>query len=283
MKRKNFSDLTVKNYLHRLKQFFSWLTVPMESASVDEVRMYIDYLLEHRLAPRTINCNLSTIRGFYEYLYYEENVTIENPVITGLLLREPHPLPRYLHDNEVELFLESVSSKRDLAIVMLMLRCGLRVQEVANLTLDVIDYRRSRILVTAGKGGKDRIVFISNDAAVALANYLKERPKSKERHIFLVAKGCRRDKPISVRMIQHLVQLYARQSGVHVTCHRLRHTMATQLLNANADLVSIQEILGHSKIKTTQRYSKLSNTKAQRDYFIAMEAVLEKMKITQLE
>ncbi|BHH85195.1 hypothetical protein LA52FAK_34840 [Desulforhopalus sp. 52FAK] len=181
------------------------------------------------------------------------------------------------------MFLGQISSKRDLAIVMLMLRCGLRVQEVTNLTLDVIDYRRSRILVIAGKGGKDRIVFISNDAAVALASYLKERFKSHERHIFLVEKGRCKGGPISVRTIQHLVQMYARKSGVHVTCHRLRHTMATQLLNANADLVSIQEILGHSKIKTTQRYSKLSNTKAQRDYFMAMEVVLEKMRLNQLE
>ncbi len=255
----------------------------MESASIEEVRMYIDYLLANRMTPRTINCHLSTIRGFYAYLYDEENITIENPCITGLMLREPHPLPRYLHDNEVELFLESVSSKRDLAIVMLMLRCGLRVQEVANLTLDVIDYRRSQISVREGKGGKDRVVFISNDAAVALANYLKERPESPEKHIFLVAKGRRKGRPISVRTIQHLVQLYAKKSGVQVTCHRLRHTMATQLLNANADLVSIQEILGHSKIKTTQRYSKLSNVKAQRDYFMAMEIVLEKMRINQLK
>ncbi len=72
-------------------------------------------------------------------------------------------------------------------------------------------------------------------------------------------------------------------SGIPVTCHRLRHTMATQLLNANADLVSIQEILGHTKIKTTQRYSKLSNLKAQRDYFQAMELVMTNIAIKQLE
>lgn len=248
-----------------------------------EVKLYIDFMLENRMAPRTINCHLSAIRGFYDYLFYDENIKIDNPVRTGMMLREPHPLPRYLHDNEIEVFLDHVSSKRDLAMVMLMLRCGLRVQEVANLTLDVIDYRRSRILVSAGKGGKDRIVFISNDAAVALASYLKERIKSQERHIFIVEKGRHKGRPIAVRTIQHLVQVYARKSGIHVTCHRLRHTMATQLLNANADLVSIQEILGHSKIKTTQRYSKLSNTKAQRDYFMAMEEVLEKMRLNQLE
>jgi integrase len=85
---------------------------------------------------------------------------------------------------------------------MVMLRCGLRVQEVANLTLDVIDYKRSLILVRAGKGAKDHIVFISNDAAVALAGYLRERPTTGMKRIFLAEKGRCLGKPISIRAIQ---------------------------------------------------------------------------------
>jgi site-specific recombinase XerD len=255
----------------------------VEETSAEEVKKYIDYLLERKMSPRTINCHLSTIRGFYDYLIDEEDMALKNPVVRGQMLREPHPLPRYLHDNDVESFLKSVSSIRDLAMFMLMLRCGLRVQEVVNLTLDVIDYRRSQILVRAGKGGKDRIVYISNDAATALAHYLRKRPRTEEKRIFLAEKGRCRGKPISVRAVQKRVEHYAHETGVSVTCHRLRHTMATQLLNADADIVSIQEILGHSKIKTTQRYSKLLNLKAQRDYFKAMEAVIENCSIYQLE
>jgi site-specific recombinase XerD len=283
LKRKNFSELTIKNYLHRLKRFFSWVAAPVELVTVEEIRLYIDYLLESQLAPRTINCHLSSIRLFYEYLVDEEHAAIPNPVVGGLLLRESRPLPKYLTDDEIEKFLHFVSCKRDFAIFMLMLRCGLRVQEVAGLTFDVIDYKRSRILVKAGKGAKDRIVFISNDAAQALAGYLRERPVTEERHIFLVPKGRCRGNPVSVRAIQKRMEHYARISGIPATCHRLRHTMATQLLNADADLVSIQEILGHTKIKTTQRYSKLSNLKAQRDYFQAMELITEKAMVNKLE
>ncbi|MFH2122373.1 MAG: tyrosine-type recombinase/integrase [Pseudomonadota bacterium] len=283
LKRKNYSELTVKNYLHRLKLFFSWLPVTVEAASATEVKHYIDYLLEKRMAPHSINCHLSAVRGFYDYLASEEGIQLDNPVARGQMLREPHPLPRYLHDNELQLFLKSVSSTRDLAIFMLMLRCGLRVQEVVNLTLDVIDYRRSRILVKAGKGARDRIVYISNDAAVALAKYLRKRPKTGEKQIFLAEKGRCRGKPISVRAVQKRVEHYAQESGVAVTCHRFRHTMATQLLNADADLVTIQELLGHSKIKTTQRYSKLLNLKAQRDYFKAMEVVMRQTSTNQRE
>ncbi len=283
MKRKNYSELTVKNYLHRLKLFFSWLPAKLEVASSTDVKNYIDYLLEKKMSPRTINCHLSTVRGFYDYLIYEEEVSLKNPVARGKMLREPTPLPMYLHDNELRLFLEGVSSIRDLAMFMLMLRCGLRVQEVVNLTLDVIDYRHSRILVKSGKGGKDRTVYISNDAAVALAKYLRKRPRTSERQIFLAEQGRYKGKPISVRAVQKRIEHYAREIGISVTCHRLRHTMATQLLNADADIVSIQEMLGHSRIKTTQRYSKLLNLKAQRDYFKAMEVVMEKTSVNQLE
>lgn len=283
LKRKNFSDLTVKNYLHRLKRFFCWVATPVEATTVKDVKMYIDTMLEQKMEPRTVNCHLSSIRLFYDYLKDEEGIRVENPVVAGLLLREAHPLPRYVPDSDIESFLRCVSNTRDLAIFMLMLRSGLRVQEVANLTLDVIDYRRSQILVKAGKGAKDRMVFISKDAGAALANYLQKRPIAKERRVFLVEKGRYRDGPISVRAIQKRVEMYARISGIPVTCHRLRHTMATQLLNANADLVSIQEILGHTKIKTTQRYSKLSNKKAQSDYFRAMELVIAKAAIRQME
>lgn len=101
--------------------------------------------------------------------------------------------------------------------------------------------------------------------------------------LFLAEKGRCRSKPISVRAVQKRIDHYARESGVSVTCHRLRHTMATQLLNADVDIVSIQELLGHSKIKTTQRYSKLLNLKAQRDYFKAMEVVMRQTSTNQLE
>lgn len=283
LKRKNCAKLTIKNYLHRLKLFVSWVAVPIEDVSSDEAKKYIDFLLERGLAPHSINCHLSSIRGFYDYLRDEHDLILENPVIKGLMLREAHPLPRYIRDHDVELFLGKVSNARDRAMIMLMLRCGLRVQEVVNLTLDVIDYQHSRILVKFGKGGKDRIVYISDDAAVALAEYLRDRLVTNEQRIFLVEKGQYKGNPVSVRAIQKRVQCYAEESGIPVTCHRLRHTMATQLLNADANLVSIQEILGHAKIKTTQRYTKLSNNKAQRDYFQAMETVMEKISMNQLE
>lgn len=217
---------------------------------------------------------------FYDFLKDEGEIKVENPVGTGLLLRVAKPLPRHLRDVDIPLFFEVVTRSRDQAIFMLMLRCGLRVEEVADLTLDAIDYQRNRILVKSGKGGKDRVVFISNDATDALAAYLRIRFYTNEQKVFLVEKGPLKEKPISVRGIQKRIEYYSKKSGIAVSCHQLRHTMATQLLNADADLVTIQYLLGHTRIKTTMRYCHLSNMKAQRDYYRAVDRIIEKSKST---
>ena len=278
MKRKNYSPHTVKNYLHRLQRFFTWLSVPLELASPENVNGYIDFLLGQQLSAQTINGHLVVIRMFYDYLKDEGEVQIVNPVLRGMLLRVGRPLPRHLRDIDVPIFFDVVTRHRDLAIFMLMLRCGLRVEEVADLTLGAIDYQRNRILVKSGKGGKDRVVFISNDASDALAAYLRIRFHTQEQKVFLVEKGIHKGKAISVRGIQKRIEYYSKKCGISVSCHQLRHTMATQLLNADADLVTIQYLLGHTRIKTTMRYCHLSNIKAQRDYYKAVARVIEKSK-----
>jgi len=267
---------TVRNYLHRLQRFIIWVALPVEEVRSADIKRYIDTLLEKRLTAQTINGHLIAVRSFYGYLIEEEDIHLENPVIRKMALRIPSPLPQHLQDRDVVGFFEYVKKSRDIALFMLMLRCGLRVEEVAHLTLGDIDYSRSQIMVKCGKGKKDRVVYISNDAASALAKYLRKRPVTKERKIFLVEKGVCRGQPISVRGIQKRIEYYSRKSGLKVSCHKLRHTMATQLLNADADLVTIQDLLGHARIRTTQRYCRLSNNKAQRDYYKAMDNIMKK-------
>ncbi|KAB2892474.1 MAG: tyrosine-type recombinase/integrase [Bacteroidetes bacterium] len=274
LRRKNLTKHTVRNYLHRLQLFAIWVAIPIEEVEGDDIKRYIDYLLDKGLAAQSINAHLIAVRRFYSFLIDEEQVESENPVHRGITLRVPSPLPRHLRDRDVDFFFQHVTKSRDRAMFILMLRCGLRVDEVVSLTLDVIDYSRSQIIVRCGKGNKDRVVYISNDAGSALAAYLRERPATREQRIFLVEKGTCRGKPLSVRGIQKRIEFYSLKSGVPVSCHQLRHTMATQLLNADADLVTIQDLLGHTRIKTTQRYCRLSNRKAQRDYYKAMDRIL---------
>ena len=262
--------------MHTLKQFVLWVDVPIEAVTHKKLLAYLDYLLDRGLQPKTINCHLDSIRGFYHYLIEEEQVVMVHPVKRGYTLRLSRPLPRHLRDEEVHRLLKVVQQPRDRALVMLMLRGGLRVEEVSRLKLAALDLRRRQLFVQHGKGGKDRVVYLSDDAQEALIQYLRVRPASRAREVFLVDKGRCRGQAISVRGIQKRLEHYARQAGLKVSCHQLRHTMATQLLNADAPLVSIQDLLGHSRIKTTQRYCRLSNLKVQRDYHQAMSVVLQR-------
>jgi site-specific recombinase XerD len=274
LKRKNYSAHTLKSYVNILDQFIRWLTVPLSEVAPKEIGAYVDHLLRKRRTPKTITCHLQTIRLFFDYLMNEEARSMVNP-ITRISLRLPKPLPRHLKDNQVTELLGVITDLRDRAMFMLMLRCGLRVQEVAELTVDAVEYGRRQIFVFHGKGAKDRVVYMSEDAHSALLAYLEKR-SSKAKGLFLVQKGPMKGKPLSVRGIQKRIEYYARKSSLDVSCHRLRHTMATQLLNADAGLATIQDLLGHGQITTTQRYCRVANLKVQRDYYKAMQIVLQR-------
>jgi site-specific recombinase XerD len=261
--------------MNTLDNFVIWLDVPIQQVNHKKVLEYIDYLCDKRLQPKTINNNLDSIRCFYNYLQDEEDISIDNPVKRGYALRLSKPLPKHLKDEEVVLLLHVIKSVRDRAMFMLMLRCGLRVAEVANLRLDALDLRRGQLFVINGKGAKDRVVYLSKDAFGALIKHLKQRRSNKIKRVFLVEKGSFKGKHISVRGIQKRIEYYSKKSKIDVSCHQLRHTMATQLLNADTDLVAIQDLLGHSRIRTTQRYCKVSNLKVQRDYHKAMERIAQ--------
>jgi site-specific recombinase XerD len=274
LKRKNYSVHTVKSYVNILDQFMRWVTVPLSELTRKEIGAYVDHLLRKRRTPKTITCHLQTIRLFFDYLINEEGRSMVNPVIR-ISLRLPKPLPRHLKDEQVRRLFDGITDLRDRAMFMLMLRCGLRVQEVSELTVDALECERRQIFVFHGKGAKERVVYMSEDAHSTLLAYLEKR-SSKAKGLFLVQKGPMRGKPLSVRGIQKRIEYYARKSELNVSCHWLRHTMATQLLNADAGLATIQDLLGHGQITTTQRYCRVANLKVQRDYYKAMQIVLQR-------
>lgn len=276
LKRRNYSVHTVKNYVNILGHFSAWLQIPIERVTSKETDAYMDHLLRRRKKPKTINCHFGCIHAFYDYLIEDEGMPLANPVKKNYRLRLPRPLPKHLRDEQVSALFKEINDARDRAMFMLMLRCGLRVEEVTRLTADAIEYRSRQLYVFNGKGSKDRVVYLSEDALSALKTYMQKRKWSKEKRVFLVQKGPLKGKPISVRGIQKRIEHYAQRAGIEVSCHHLRHTMATQLLNADADLVTIQDLLGHSRITTTQCYCRVSNLKVQRDYYKAINVVLQR-------
>jgi site-specific recombinase XerD len=181
-----------------LKHFVIWISEPIEQVSSRTVLAFIDHLLDKRLMAKTINCYLDGIRGFYDYLIHEESVQIVNPVKRGYVLKLSRPLPRYLRDEEIPRLFAVIDHMRDRAIFMLMLRCGLRVEEVAQLTLGALDLPRSQLFVYHGKGAKDRVVYLSRDAQQALLEYLRSRSFMRAKRLFLVDKGRCKGNPLSV-------------------------------------------------------------------------------------
>jgi len=272
----NISPNTVKNYLNGLKLFVIWLDVPIEETTYRKIVEYMDYLLGKRLNPKTINCYLNSVCQFYHYLAEEEEVPIVNPVKKPNIMKLPRGLPKHLKEEQIEILFKNLKGPRDRAMFMIMLRCGLRVEEVAHLSLGNIDLKRRILFIQDGKGAKDRIVYISDDALHALLDYLRVRPTNKLKKVFLVEKGPLTGQPISIRGIQKRMEYYANKTDLRISCHHLRHTMATQMLNADTDLSTIQDLLGHNSIRTTQRYCRISNPKVRRDYFKAMEVIMQR-------
>jgi site-specific recombinase XerD len=272
----NISPNTIKNYLNGLKLFVIWLDVPIEETTYRKIMAYMDYLLGKQLQPKTVNCYLNSVCQFYHYLSEEEEVPIANPVKKPNIMKLPRGLPKHLKEEQIEILFNNLKGPRDRAMFMIMLRCGLRVEEVAHLSLGNIDLKRRILFIQDGKGAKDRIVYISNDALDALLEYLRVRPANKVKKVFLVEKGPLTGQPISIRGIQKRMEYYANKTNLRISCHHLRHTMATQMLNADTDLSTIQDLLGHNSIRTTQRYCRISNPKVRRDYFKAMEVIMQR-------
>jgi site-specific recombinase XerD len=274
LERRNYAPHTIRNYLHDLQGFFALGHTDVLAVTPADVERYVESQQAQGLAPVTINRRLCALRRLYVYLREEQAYDLLMPVRLTHYLKKDRPLPRPLRDEEVQRLFAVIHDRRDRAIVTLVLRAGLRVEEVVALELENLDLPRQRLIVHAGKGGKDRRVYLSEDAVLALDAYLHQRAAVDCPRLFLVQKGVHKGQGISVRGVQKRLEYYARKAGISVSSHRLRHTFATNLLEGGADIVTVQELLGHASVTTTQRYTRVSNQKVRNDYFKGMEKVL---------
>ena len=274
LERKNYAPHTIRSYMHDLRGFFAQGYPDVLAVTPADVERYIEQQQERDLSPATINRRLCALRRLYVYLREEQAYDLVLPVRLTHYLKKDRPLPRPLKDEEVQRLLAVVRDLRDHAIVILILRTGLRVKEVADLKLDDLDLARRRLVVRRGKGGKGRRVYLSEDTVSALEAYLRQRADASCSCLFLVQKGTYEGQGISVRGIQKRIEYYSRKANVPVSCHPLRHTFATNLLEGGADIVTVKELLGHASVTTTQRYTRVSNQKVRNDYFNGIEKVL---------
>ena len=265
------SPNTVAAYAADLRQFLEFLSPPeMEppapgAVDVLMIREWLAALYRMKLEAVSIRRKLAAVRGLFRFLLREGIVRVN----VGRLVRTPkapQKLPDVMTPEQVNTLIDGVAADklerpfpvRDRAIFELLYGCGVRVSELAGLNLEDVD-RAERWLRVRGKGRKERQVPLPGQAAGALERYLSQRPVVRdERAVFLNHRGQR----LTARGIRGIVKLYATliSGDPSIHPHSFRHAYATHLLADGADLRSIQELLGHARLSTTQKYTQVSLT-----------------------
>ena len=268
LRRRSPQASTALHYRSDLQIFFRFVDKPCPEICPADVDRFVGWQVSLDHKATTVNRRLAAIRAFYDFLF-DEGLDLPNPVLLRRhYLRKGRRLPRSLRDDDLARLFAAIDHPRDRAIFVLMVRCGLRVGEAARLRCSdcYLDEPYPRLLVN-GKGNKDRAVYLSAQAVVALRAYLAVRPDVECEHLFLN----RFDQPLSVAGIQFRLRTYGQRVGLDVSCHRLRHTYAQNLLEAGLPITTLQKLLGHSSVRTTEVYAHVSDALVRRDYDAATQ------------
>lgn len=269
---KKYSEDTILSYKNDLEKFFRFFkNISIKNINRDDLRNYLKYLNDLELSEKSISHNISTLRSFYKFLVAEEYLD-SNLVMFIDLPKIPKNLPNVLSIEEVDKLLDidvhDKYSSRNKAMLELMYSSGLRVSELIN--LKVVDISLDEALVRVlGKGSKERIVPIGDCAINALnvymSTYRKELVKKQSSdYLFLSSLGNKMSRQAFFKIIKAIA--LEKNIKTEISPHTLRHSFATHMLNYGADLRSIQELLGHSDISTTQIYTHISKNKISDDY-----------------
>jgi tyrosine recombinase XerC len=267
---KNYSSHTILNYKLDLQDFATFLgNTDLEKVDYLCLRKYLAVLKEKNLKSQTVNRRLSALRSFFKFLVREGHLKT-NPCLALSSPKLKKHLPNFLTEEEVSKLIESAFAKnkddsmglRDRAILETFYSTGMRISEVSSLSLDDIDFIGG-IIKVMGKGKKERIVPIGDAASLAIKEYLERRKKQNEA-VFLNKNGRR----ITARGIRDVVSKYIQRASLKqgVSAHTLRHSFATHLLNRGADLRTVQELLGHANLSTTQIYTHLTTDRLKSVY-----------------
>lgn len=280
LRRKSPQATTPVHYRSDLRLFFDWAKKPPDQITVRDLDRYIEYSQEAGYAIATINRRLASLRAFYHFLDLVNEDAPANPVIPKRhFIRQGRRLPRDVEDADLARLFAVITSVRDRAMFLLMLRCGLRVGEVRTLSLSDLYLHPSGTslprLWVGGKNGSERVVYLSNQALAALNAWLKTRPAVKSQALFLNRFGGR----LTVTGIQYRLAGYCRRARLWCTCHQLRHTFGRHLVEAGVPVTTIQRLLGHVQLRTTELYLHLSDRQLQADYQAAMAHISQRFEL----
>lgn len=278
LRTRNYSPHTIENYGRDLRLFFAPLQKALRAVSWRDIEHFIQQQHQAQLAATTINRRLHALKHFFDYLVMERQTLVTNPVKPSHLLRQGRPLPKKLSQDQVRLLFTQITNPLDHALYLLILRCGLRVSEVARLRRSDLDWEQQSLRIDQGKGRKDRVVYVSADALAALRTCLAVRPAAVPGEVVFWNQK-RPHRALSSKGMQKKMERYAKAAGIKASCHSLRHTFASNLLEEGAEVISIKELLGHTSLESSERYAKLSNQRVKQIYQQTIRKVIAKTRV----
>ena len=260
---KGLSKNTVKAYETDIKGFIKWINKNNKESLLNikesSVNQYISYLFSLKLKSSSVNRKISSLKSFYLFLLKKRLIRY-SPFSEVISPKQEKYLPASMSESEVEKLLNSPDTSKDIeqrdkAMIEMLYATGMRISELVNLKITDIDMNRSVIKVM-GKGSKERLIPFGESASEALFNYLKTRKDSSSKEVFISNRGRKITRVAFWQRIK--VYLLRENLKISISPHTLRHAFATHLLNRGADLRSVQLLLGHSDLSTTQIYTHIA-------------------------
>jgi phage integrase family protein len=263
---------TLEAYGRDVEEFLTYCGgMALKEISRDDVGDFVQYLGREGRSPKTVARKLSAVREFFKFLYTEKDIK-DNPAADVLTPKQEKPLPKFLSEDEIKRLIATAKEcsgpkgRQMTAMLELMYASGLRVSELVSLPENCINFDRRQVFVR-GKGSKERVVPVAPAAIQAVFDYLEQRDcfiREGRRSIWLFPSKSSRSGHISRDTFFKRLKELAVKAGIYpsrVTPHVLRHSFATHLLNHNADLRSVQKMLGHESINTTEIYTHILSDK----------------------
>ena len=264
---KGLSKNTIQSYESDIYQLYQW-NISKNKKRITEIKkidtsQYISYLFSQNLKSTSVNRKISSLKTFFNFLLKKKLINA-NPFADQIMPKKPISLPKSISEDDVVKLLDapkldSLIGLRDKAMLELLYASGVRISELVNIKFSDLDLERN-IIKVFGKGSKERLVPFGEDAAQCISAYIDERKKNKDiasiKYIFLNNRGSK----ISRHAFWHRLKAYCLELGLKrdISPHTLRHAFATHLLNRGADLRSVQVLLGHSDLSTTQIYTHIA-------------------------
>lgn len=275
---RHYSEKTRDAYAEDLNEFLAFLTETGDSdylsVTLQDVRIYLARLYDEKYSRNSVSRKISSLRSFYRYLLRNEVVS-ENPFSYVQMRKKQLRLPRFFYENEIQALFEAAAGEtpldiRNEALLEVLYGTGMRVSECTGLAMGDIDFE-TNVLLVHGKGNKERYVPFGSYAEEALRRYFAESreplmTKAKTHHetVFVNHRG----EPLTTAGVQYILKEIIKKSSLtsEIHPHMLRHTFATHLLNNGADMRTVQELLGHVSLSSTQIYAHVTKESLQKNY-----------------